>query len=178
MGYSPPRDRSPTCYSPVRHCPQGPKPPVPVRLACLRRAASVSSEPGSNSPSYYTSLPHLRREASLLYAWLVDPLTSVSRHPPTPPALFTGLPGAEKHHHCTSSSCSSKQSLLVRRALLRPGIPFPFPVREPRFRTAIAAGPRGLLFSKNSLRAPPPPEGVKTQGGIYSTPLPDVKYLQ
>ena len=38
---------------------------VPVRLACLRRAASVSSEPGSNSPSYYTSLPHLRREASL-----------------------------------------------------------------------------------------------------------------
>src|SRR5574344_2162578 len=39
MCYSPPEGRLPTCYS-------------PVRLACLRRAASVRSEPGSNSPSW------------------------------------------------------------------------------------------------------------------------------
>ncbi len=30
---------------------------VPVRLACLKRAASVRSEPGSNSPSYVTVGP-------------------------------------------------------------------------------------------------------------------------
>ena len=36
-----------TCYSPFRHwTPKG-----PVRLACLIHAASVHSEPGSNSPS-------------------------------------------------------------------------------------------------------------------------------
>lgn len=49
MGYTPPRDRSPTCYSPVRHSPQPLAGSVPVRLACLIRAASVRSEPGSNS---------------------------------------------------------------------------------------------------------------------------------
>jgi hypothetical protein len=42
--------RSPTCYSPVRHS-HGVA-PTAVRLACLKRAASVRSEPGSNSPSY------------------------------------------------------------------------------------------------------------------------------
>ena len=43
-GYSPPKGRLPTCYSPVRRSPKG------ARLACVRPAASVRSEPGSNSP--------------------------------------------------------------------------------------------------------------------------------
>ena len=45
---SPTSGQVPTCYSPVRHSctPKG----LTVRLACLRRAASVRSEPGSNSP--------------------------------------------------------------------------------------------------------------------------------
>ena len=38
--------RFPTCYSPVRHSP----PKWFVRLACIRHAASVHPEPGSNSP--------------------------------------------------------------------------------------------------------------------------------
>jgi hypothetical protein len=38
--------RSVTCYSPVRHSP----PKWCVRLACLKHAASVHPEPGSNSP--------------------------------------------------------------------------------------------------------------------------------
>ena len=40
--------RSPTCYSPVRHSstPKG----LSVRLACVKHAASVRPEPGSNSP--------------------------------------------------------------------------------------------------------------------------------
>ena len=39
-----------TCYSPVRRCPQNPKVLVLARLACVKRAASVRPEPGSNSP--------------------------------------------------------------------------------------------------------------------------------
>ena len=48
QSYSPPRGRLPTCYSPVRHFTRG-LPPFLVRLACVKRAASVDSEPGSNS---------------------------------------------------------------------------------------------------------------------------------
>ena len=38
-----------TCYSPVRRFTQG-RSPFHARLACVRPAASVRSEPGSNSP--------------------------------------------------------------------------------------------------------------------------------
>ena len=40
------RGRLVTCYSPVRHS----SPKWSVRLACIRHAASVHPEPGSNSP--------------------------------------------------------------------------------------------------------------------------------
>ena len=50
-GCPPPRGRSLTCYSPVRHSPGRPKPPLLVRLACVKHAASVHPEPGSNSPN-------------------------------------------------------------------------------------------------------------------------------
>ena len=46
--YPPLEGRSPTCYSPVCHSTQG-RSPFRVRLACVRHAASVDSEPGSNS---------------------------------------------------------------------------------------------------------------------------------
>src|SRR5690348_50305 len=48
--------RSPTCYSPVRHSstPKG----LSVRLACVKHAASVRPEPGSNSPN---KNPHTHR---------------------------------------------------------------------------------------------------------------------
>jgi hypothetical protein len=46
-GYPPPMGRFPTCSSPVRH---GYPRRDPVRLACIRHAASVNPEPGSNSP--------------------------------------------------------------------------------------------------------------------------------
>ena len=39
----------PTRYSPVRHSSAQPKLPVTVRLACVKHATSVQSEPGSNS---------------------------------------------------------------------------------------------------------------------------------
>ena len=40
-------DRLPTCYSPVRHG------IATIRLACIRHAASVNPEPGSNSPKKF-----------------------------------------------------------------------------------------------------------------------------
>ena len=45
--YPPLEGRSPTCYSPVRHSVRIAT--NRVRLACVRHAASVDSEPGSNS---------------------------------------------------------------------------------------------------------------------------------
>lgn len=55
-GYPPLRGRLPTCYSPVRRCTQD-RSPFLARLACVRRAASVSSEPGSNPPLNWRSGP-------------------------------------------------------------------------------------------------------------------------
>jgi hypothetical protein len=47
--YPPLLGRLPTCYSPVRRCTK-PRRAVLARLACVKHAASVRSEPGSNSP--------------------------------------------------------------------------------------------------------------------------------
>ena len=47
--YPPPKGRLPTRYSPVRHSTRSRRNFL-VRLACVRHAASVRSEPGSNSP--------------------------------------------------------------------------------------------------------------------------------
>ena len=47
--YPPLKGRSSTCYSPVRHFTHG-RSRFLVRLACVRPAANVRSEPGSNSP--------------------------------------------------------------------------------------------------------------------------------
>ena len=51
-GCPPDKGRLHTCYSPVRHSPAGraSSPPAAVRLACVKPAASVHPEPGSNSP--------------------------------------------------------------------------------------------------------------------------------
>ena len=51
-GCPPDRGRLHTCYSPVRHSPAGgaSSSPAAVRLACVKPAASVHPEPGSNSP--------------------------------------------------------------------------------------------------------------------------------
>src|SRR6478672_8376187 len=48
------KGRLPTCYSPVRHFTGG-RSPFLVRLACVRPAANVRSEPGSNSPVFRNS---------------------------------------------------------------------------------------------------------------------------
>ena len=58
--YPPLKGRSPTRYSPVRHSTQG-RSPFRVRLACVRHAASVDSEPGSNSHVKSLFHPSTRR---------------------------------------------------------------------------------------------------------------------
>jgi hypothetical protein len=92
MGYSPPKGRSPTCYSPVRHSHVKPKSHIPVRLACLIRAASVRSEPGSNSPSY-TVAPYCEQQRAAfqfnLFSFRSALLFTLSRSLPLSlPSLF------------------------------------------------------------------------------------------
>src|SRR6478672_6557161 len=53
--YPPLEGRSPTCYSPVCHSTY-PLRGFRVRLACIRHAASVDSEPGSNSHVKFVAL--------------------------------------------------------------------------------------------------------------------------
>src|SRR5260364_141264 len=50
-GLSPSTGYVPMFYSPVRHSPPSVSTCAAVRLACVRHAASVQSEPGSNSSS-------------------------------------------------------------------------------------------------------------------------------
>jgi hypothetical protein len=64
--YPPLEGRSPTCYSPVRHSTQG-RSPFRVRLACVRHAASVDSEPGSNSQVEFLREPLISSSQLLNY---------------------------------------------------------------------------------------------------------------
>ena len=52
-GYPPQEGRSLTCYAPVRRSPR--VAPECPRLACVKHAASVRPEPGSNSPREFDS---------------------------------------------------------------------------------------------------------------------------
>ena len=56
-GCPPDRGRLHTCYSPVRRSPAGEASfsPAAPRLACVKPAASVHPEPGSNSPLFIVS---------------------------------------------------------------------------------------------------------------------------
>ena len=62
--YSSCRGRLSTRYSPVRHSTRG-RSPFRVRLACVKHAASVQSEPESNSPVQICSRSLLGRNQNL-----------------------------------------------------------------------------------------------------------------
>ena len=84
--YPPLEGRSPTCYSPVCHSTRG-RSHFRVRLACVRHAASVDSEPGSNSRlkpeicSERTNSPSARR----LTAYFVSTFRLLARTFPSHP---------------------------------------------------------------------------------------------
>ena len=58
-GCPPHKVRSLTCYAPVRHSTRVRRPGL-VRLACVKHAASVRPEPGSNSPKRFRTAPDER----------------------------------------------------------------------------------------------------------------------
>ncbi len=64
----------PMHYSPVRHSPSGASTHAAVRLACVRHAASVQSEPGSNS-----SVQFLLKLSLDVLQIIPDPQTSLHR---------------------------------------------------------------------------------------------------
>src|ERR1051325_146120 len=118
--YPPLEGRSPTCYSPVRHSTQG-RSPFRVRLACVRHAASVDSEPGSNShvkcavsavsdrSNCLTRSPvdlALALFLSYLCWWMVvnHPLTLDGRPPSRTPSFESGRSGGQVHFHCLATA--------------------------------------------------------------------------
>ena len=92
-GYPPLEGRSPTRYSPVCHA-TNPLRGLRVRLACIRHAASVDSEPGSNSQvklvrqqaSLATRLATATRSTRSLLIWLSDSIPPRLRPPRWPNA--------------------------------------------------------------------------------------------
>ena len=109
--------RSPTCYSPVRHSLLFLAKGEDVRLACVRHAASVYPEPGSNSPSNGYVYPLLYRRACICIvsrdpghvtscnAWLVRRFSSMD-------ALCVCI-------HPLTGDCSFQQSLCVLLSTLQ-----------------------------------------------------------
>src|SRR5512140_1892402 len=93
--YPPLEGRSPTCYSPVCHSTY-PLRGFRVRLACVRHAASVDSEPGSNS--------HVK---------------SVAPRPPAPPCGRSGLARRELPTQKPFGSCCCSELRLVSCLPLR-----------------------------------------------------------
>ena len=94
QSYPKSKGRLPTRYSPVRHSTQG-RSPFLVRLACVRHAASVHSEPESNSPVTYNYKSNLVAHKTLiqvLYAptryLFVKEETSLSTRIPTVKRFF------------------------------------------------------------------------------------------
>src|SRR5262245_6188844 len=90
-GYPPLEGRSPTRYSPVCHAIH-PLRGLRVRLACIRHAASVDSEPGSNSQVKFV-VPRVAARAQLfnpIACWLLAlgfnvPLDTRQRRTPVEP---------------------------------------------------------------------------------------------
>src|SRR6186997_355036 len=82
-GYPPLEGRSPTCYSPVCHS-TDPLRDFRVRLACVRHAASVDSEPGSNSQvKFAVSTPGLAASSRAQLVQPDQPVENGSRIHPT-----------------------------------------------------------------------------------------------
>ena len=74
-GCPPYGDRSLTCYSPVRHSTHSRRSGL-VRLACVRHAASVRPEPGSNSPIEFDDKLSFERLRSTFGICFFGPLTA------------------------------------------------------------------------------------------------------
>jgi hypothetical protein len=134
-GYPPCMGRLLTCYAPVRHW----APKDPVRLACVKRAASVRPEPGSNSP---LENPNSSLEQTLirLLGIRVD-FRPVSRHSEdTMPPL---TPEGERATGRTAQALPN--TLIVKFSRTKSAFSFmayrpvsPGPPRRPLFRASLS----------------------------------------
>ena len=78
-------------YSPVRHSSPGVTPRVTVRLACVKHAASVQSEPGSNSSVQSITFLPVPHETNLsLKAISKDKEITTREHFLNSQSFFTG----------------------------------------------------------------------------------------
>jgi hypothetical protein len=104
--YSPLEGRLPTCYSPVRHFTRSRRNFL-VRLACLKPAASVRSEPESNSPI------KLSKEFAGLSSCSLDTKPGIGGNPKGARDLPPSFQRA-KFIKCQESKCNHKIKLLSR----------------------------------------------------------------
>ena len=108
---------SSTCYSPVRHSGAGASSRLAVRLACLRRAASVRSEPGSNSPSFIHKTPKGLMTLS-------SPSLAYSRNP-APFQCAVSILGLRGGLSATAEPAAGLRNTLKRMPLLALFLSFP-----------------------------------------------------
>ena len=118
-GYPPPKGRLPTCYSPVRHSTRTRRYFL-VRLACVKHAASVHSEPGSNSPINIENFKTVICSFYLFSRWLVVKTFSNSKST----RLLTIDRSISNNRtlgysHSTSSPTSTNTTSTFRFSLLR-----------------------------------------------------------
>jgi hypothetical protein len=124
-----------TCYAPVRHW----APKDPVRLACVKRAASVRPEPGSNSP---LENPNSSWEQTLirLLGIRVD-FRPVSRH-----SEDTMPPLTPKGERATGRTAQALPNTLIVKfsrtqsafSFMAPRPVSPGPPRRPLFRASLS----------------------------------------
>ena len=119
-GCTPGGGRLHTCYSPVRRSPAGraSAPPAAPRLACVKPAASVHPEPGSNSPLFYVSV--LRRISRIVRPGL----PVLSRPPQNPPP--EGTARKPRCFLCPVASLSMSLGIPVNPGRPLRQAPFPF----------------------------------------------------
>ena len=162
--YSKLTGRLSTCYSPVRHFTHH-RSDFRVRLACVRHAASVQSEPESNSPVELSSFPRLNE--ALLKVSFPDSLFTCQR-------TRTGIPahapfGAAKRDtilaplHCQPFFFASRFFFSASGSTL--------PKLEANLNHTPLQNHSQPLFKQNAaIAAPPPPQtpvlGAEAEYGL------------
>ena len=153
------KGRLPTCSSPVRHSRREASSSLAVRLACLRRAASVRSEPGSNSPLFYFKHPEGRLISIILKA--------------SPVSFILGtltFKRKKKNNNAQQLFITPHALFLSQFFVLRL---FPYQ----RFCSLAFSSFPSLLISKTSLLNRSPALERRKRKGIYQKTIRFVKYL-
>ena len=170
-----------TCYAPVRHSPPDIAIRAAVRLACIRPAASVHSEPGSNS-----SLKVFEDESSNASKCRArpDPITRCTLYLRTNTlrieVLFERLLWTTVHYqtpaqvtcaHCQRSAGPASAPFPSPRPPQRPSEP---PIIQGFRRLST---PRDELFSSPPHRPKPPAGGPRIIPGVTSLSTPGTTAL-